>query len=206
MPSAKVIKLILDDFFEQSQSETKRRSISTSEESNFNKSLFEIEKHLYDLKKEYDVNKSINTSINSDHIMDSFSRDEEAFKSEEYVISFLTFLCLQKEHNAERLLEIMDAYFDLVKDKLTYSDLIITQSGATRCYTNLRFAINELRKRGLIHSTIVDEHIFTRRSLLPTPFGYYTALQLGNLTEDDVLNQLEKGNSFYLTMNIPPLY
>ena len=95
----------------------------------------------------------------------------------------------------------MDNYFELVKDKLTYSDLIITQSGATRCYTNLRFAINELRKRGLIHSTIVDEYISTRRSLLPTPFGYYIALQLGNLTEHDVFTQLEKGNSFYLTIN-----
>ncbi|MDP4272156.1 MAG: hypothetical protein Q8909_18840, partial [Bacteroidota bacterium] len=107
-----------------------------------------------------------------------------------YLLSFLVFLAIQPEYNADYLLESMDRYVDLVKDKLSYSDIIITATGATRCYTNLRFALNKLRNFGLVHHTTRIDHSI-KRSLLPTPFGYLVAAYVSHFKEADVQNLLD---------------
>lgn len=189
MSAIDILKLQLDDFFERSNQET-YTSVINKEKKYFNKSLFELEKHLYDLKKQYNVNQDIDCSISSTNILESFSKSPDFYRSDDYLLSFLVFLAIQQDHNADYLLEYMDKYFELVKDKLTFSDVITTATGATRCYTNLRFALNRLRNLGLIHSTTKENYKISR-SLLPTPFGYLFAMHVSDLEEEDVTRLLE---------------
>jgi hypothetical protein len=189
MSAIDILKLQLDDFFERSNQET-HTSVINKEKKYFNKSLFELEKHLYDLKKQYNVNQDIDCSIASPNILDSFSKSPDFYRSDDYLLSFLVFLAIQKDHNADNLLECMDKYFDTVKDKLTFSDVITTATGATRCYTNLRFALNRLRNFGLVHSSVKINYDYSR-SLLPTPFGYLLALYVSELKEEDVNRLLD---------------
>jgi len=192
MSAIEILKLQLDDFFERSNQDT-HTSVINKEKKYFNKSLFELEKYLYDLKKQYNVNQDIDCSIASPNILDSFSKSPDFYGSDDYLLSFLVFLAMQQDHNADNLLECMDKYFDTVKDKLTFSDVITTATGATRCYTNLRFALNRLRNFGLVHSTTKINYTYSR-SLLPTPFGYLIALYVSDLKVEDVINLLDNTN------------
>lgn len=185
------VKSLLDEFFKQSIGDAKQLFMSSREVGTFSRSLFEIEKHLYDLKKEHGINQRINPGIISDNIIKSFKGHQRAFNAGDYTTSLLIFLAIQKEHSAERFLTVMDSYFDCVKDKLTYADLVVTSSGATRCYTNLRFALNDLRNRGLIYKEIYNPRYVRQRSLLPTSFGYFVALRISNLTEYEVCESLK---------------
>jgi hypothetical protein len=192
MSAIDILKLQLNDFFERSNQET-HTSVINKEKRYFNKSLFELEKHLYDLKRQYNVNQDIDCSIASPNILDSFSKSPDFYRSDDYLLSFLVFLAIQKDHNADNLLECMDKYIETVKDKLSFSDIITTATGATRCYTNLRFTLNRLRNFGLIHSTAKINYT-NSRSLLPTPFGYLIALYVSNMKVEDVKTLLDNTN------------
>jgi hypothetical protein len=189
MSAIEILELQLNYFFERSNQET-HTSVINKEKKYFNKSLFELEKHLYDLKKQYNVNQDIDCSMSSPNILESFKKSPDFYRSDDYLHSFLVFLAIQQDHNADYLLEYMDKYFETVKDKLTLSDVITTATGATRCYTNLRFALNRLRNLGLIHSTTKENYKISR-SLLPTPFGYLVALNVSNLEVEDVKSLLD---------------
>lgn len=176
MNTLEILKLQLDDFFERSKPQTITKIID-KDELYLNKSLFELEKHLSDLKVKYQVNQNLNPKINSDHILESFSLQSTFFRSNDYALSFLVFLTLQENHDAEELLLIMDQYIDKIKEKLTFHDIATTDTGATRCFTNLRFALNEMRNYGLIYSSITLNKK-NCRSILPTPVGYLISLMV----------------------------
>jgi hypothetical protein len=188
MGAIDILKLQLDDFFERSKEHTVNTLIN-NEKIYFNKSLFELEKHLYDLKQKYKVNQNLNISIVSKNILESFSDSPTFFRSDDYSLSFLVFLAMHENHDAENLLEYMDEYIEIVKDKFSFKDIFITGTGATRCHTNLRFSLNSLRKLGLIYSITDINHIITR-SVMPTPLGYLIALYVSDLKNDDVINLL----------------
>lgn len=198
-----ILKLQLDDFFERSKPQTISKIIN-KEEFYFNKSLFELEKHLFDLKVRYHVNQNLNPNINSDHILSSFNNGTTFFRSKEYALSFLVFLTMQDKHDAEELFDVLERYITQIKEKLTFHDITTTDTGATRCYTNLRFALKELRKYGLIYSyTTGHEKYF--RSLLPTPVGYLISLMVNLPKKFDVACHLpthgDSSNRF-----VTPLY
>jgi len=198
-----ILKLQLDDFFERSKSQTVSKTIN-KEELYFNKSLFELEKYLSDLKVKYQVNQNLNPGISSDHILGSFNKNSTFFRSNDYALSFLVFLSMQEKHDAEDLLLMMDQYIETIKGKLTFNDIVTTDTGATRCYTNLRFALNELRNYGLIYSSITQNKKKCR-SILPTPVGYLIALMVSEPNKFNVVTHLpihgDSANRF-----VAPLY
>ena len=174
MIALEILKLQLTDFFERSNQQTVSKTIK-KEEMYFNKSLLELENHLFVLKEQYKVNQNLNTGIISKSILNSFDISSTFFRSNDYALSFLVFLCMQAKNDAEDLHEMMDGYINIIKEKLSFHDIVNTETGATRCHTNLRFALNELRKYGLVYSTTTINNKYSR-SLLPTPLGYLIAL------------------------------
>jgi hypothetical protein len=197
------IKQHLDLFFKEASNQTISRIIK-KEKVFFNKSLFEIEKHLYDLKQAYQVNQNLNAGINSNSILNSFNYYPRPFRSNDYSLSFLLFLSMQRTHNAEDLLEMMSQFIEIIKGRLSYEDIVTTETGVTRCYTNLRFTLKELRDFGLVYSTTKINNVITR-SILPTPFSYLIALFLGVPSKSNIISYLpEPGKeSKYL---VTPLY
>jgi hypothetical protein len=143
----------------------------------FNKDLFDLERCIHELKIENKVNTQLDTDYYSESIIESFSKESKAFKSCDYSLPFLIHLCQQQGHNAEDLINVIDEFIKGLIFKLTYQDIIITKSGTTRCFTNTRFALRELRKFGLIYSEEIKNGI-KRRVILPTPIGYLIALYL----------------------------
>lgn len=142
----------------------------------FNKDLFALEQFLVELKDEYKVNSRLDPSYCSNSIADSFSTTQiTAFSSNDYSLPFLIHLCHQKEHTAEALLQTIHEFIESVKDKLTYKDILITKTGVTRCFTNTRFALKDLRRFGLIYNDVEVNQV-TKRIVLPTPIGYLIAL------------------------------
>jgi hypothetical protein len=204
MNTTEIIKLQLSDFFERLSISKKTNLFSEIQPANFNKELFRIEEHLHKLKKQYRLNQNIDCSIVSESILKSIENYKESFKSDDYLLSFLVFLSKQKTHDAEKLKVVMDNYVDLVKIKFSINDVLISASGAKRCFTNLRFALNQLRKLGLVYSTTeVNNHIV--RTFRPTSLGYLVAMSVCNLTDNDVIDTLEdntkeKKYDFYKTI------
>jgi len=189
-----ILKLQLDDFFERSKQQNVTNKIK-KEEFHFNKSLFEFENYLFKLKEEYNLNQNLNTEIISANILQSFSIESTFFRCNDYALSFLVFLCMQEKNDAEDLLEMMDKYIDIIREKLTYHDIVCSDSGATRCYTNLRFTLKELRKYGLVYSTTNIGNVYSR-SILPTPLGYLIALFVSEPKNFSAINHLPvRGNS-----------
>ena len=89
----------------------------------------------------------------------------------------------------------MDNYIERIKEKLTFHDIVTTETGATRCYTNVRFALNELRTYGLVYSSI-KQNKNNCRSILPTPVGYLISLKVNEPNKFDILSHLpEHGDS-----------
>lgn len=74
------------------------------------------------------------------------------------------------------LFEIIDRFIDFHKEKsLTFADIAITASGATRCKTNLRFAISALKEMGLVKLYEKDEK---EKSWMLTYLGFFTAASI----------------------------
>jgi hypothetical protein len=188
MIALEILKLQLEDFFERSKQQNVTKTIKM-EEFHFNKTLFELENHLFKLKQKYNLNQNLNTGISSANILKSFSIESTFFRSNDYSLSFLVFLCMQEKNDAEDLLEMMDKYIDIIKEKLTYHDIVITDSGATRCYTNLRFTLKELRNYGLVYTTTTIGNVYSR-SILPTPLGYLISLFVSEPKNFSVTNHL----------------
>jgi len=181
-----ILKQQLEDFFEQSKNET--FSLFTNEELsvNINKSVYELENHLNNLKQKYKVNENLNTGIISDNILRSFKDNSSTFfRSNHYALSFLIFLTTQENHNAEDLLKLMHKYIDIVKEKLTFHDIVKTETGVTRCFTNIRFTLNDLRNFGLVYNKID-----LKRSIQPTPVGYLISLYVNDHRKFDITKHL----------------
>ncbi len=98
---------------------------------------------------------------------------------------------MQENHDAEELLRVMENYLDKIKNRLTFHDIVTTDTGATRCFTNLRFALNEMRNYGLIYSSIIQNKK-NCRSILPTPVGYLISLIVSEPNNFDVVKHLPK--------------
>ncbi|WMJ74377.1 hypothetical protein RCC89_14560 [Cytophagaceae bacterium ABcell3] len=203
-----ILKLQLEDFFERSKSETVSVTERNTRSSyDINKSIYELEMHILKLKKQYRVNRSLNSSIESPEISKSFNQNQvEFFRSHDYLLSFLVYLCQSSEDDAEQLRNILFKYTESISSRLTYKDLIVTATGATRCFTNQRFALKELRELGLVFKKDKENN---KRTILPTPVGMLiVAYHLKDLNESagNFLNEMRNGaayfdNSLYNTLD-----
>lgn len=126
----------------------------------------------------------------SKSITDSFSSKKviEPFKKEDYVLPFLHHLAIQKDDvSAEDLHKYTSGFLTKHAGFLSVHDIVILNSGAARAVTNIRFALNLLRKYSLVENRTYERH----RSLRPTMLGILTLilvkLKMTDNIEDDTI-------------------
>lgn len=154
--------------------------------------IYTLENNLGQIKADYYL-QHLDSSIISDSVSESFFREirkqkqSGLFKEDktyefrdylrglDYQYWFLIFLLLKNNEILDQkiiLHQIIDKFIDRIKnDSFKYEDIMIMSSGATRCKTNLRFAVNSLRKAGLIN--YYDEN--HKQSWTLTYLGFFTA-------------------------------
>ena len=130
-----------------------------------------VEKSLLDIGR---------TSSNEDDLFERSIVIEKTkyFTSIDYQYWLLLFLL--RKHNSIRqrklsLFQIIDMFVENYADKnFHYKDIEYTASGATRCFTNLRFAFKELKEVGLVNLYDADH----KKSWSLTYFGFFIAIAL----------------------------
>ena len=118
-----------------------------------NQSFLELEHWLLDWKKENKLNEKIDASIYSKNILrqSGSTQSDKAYQSNDYELHFLQYLTIHY-HPKSSLFRIINSFVEEYRKQLSLADIIITNTGATRCKTNLRFTLTNLRERGLVLS------------------------------------------------------
>jgi hypothetical protein len=136
--------------------------------------IYLINSFIEDVKRKYDL-PDIDGRFLSDNILNSLNRNidphevhsnktflfNEYYCAIDYQYYLLGFLLLENQKVNPGFLmlhQIMHRFFERIKDtSLKYEDVIRTASGATRCNTNMRFAMRYLQKTRLIkeHDTLM---------------------------------------------------
>ena len=169
------LKQIIQTFVEEHKA--KSTSFKGANQSQFlaNGAIFEIESFLVDLRKQNEINSRLDTTIRSASILSDFKNTNApaAHQPENFQYSFLHYLARTYTPKAE-LFQLIDGFVEEVKDQFVLADIVITNSGATRCKTNIRFALNALRDFGLVLSKDADE----KRSWSPSILGLVTLLNI----------------------------
>ena len=143
--------------------------------SRVNKFVFDLESFFIKLRREYKLNDRIDTSILSNSILQNFSSiaAKDAYRAVDYQFNFLQLLA--REYLPELdLFKLIDIFIEKFKSEFTLADIVVTASGATRCKTNLRFALNDLRDLGFVISKDVNE----KRSFSPSIMGLVVLLNI----------------------------
>ena len=93
----------------------------------------------------------MDTSIFSDSIITNFNSIEAigAYKHVDYQYNFLNHLA-EKYNPGCDLYTLVDSFIERFKHEFSLADIVITKTGVTRCKTNIRFALNDLRELGLV--------------------------------------------------------
>jgi hypothetical protein len=166
---------LLNTFIDERQILNKIRYDKDGKEYILNSEIFELESYFIQKKREYNINQRIDNSIVSDNIFQNFDliEAEHAYKAIDYQFNFLYFLAKEYKPNKD-LVEIIDSFIQFYSNQLTLADLIITKSGATRCKTNIRFALNSLRDLGLV----LNRDKFYKRSWEPSILGLLTLINI----------------------------
>jgi hypothetical protein len=87
----------------------------------------------------------LDSEIYSENIIESLQLENpDFFRSVDYQYNFLTFLIKNYNPTLE-LREYIDKFIDKFKEEFTVADIKITDTGVTRCKTNIRFAVKSLR-------------------------------------------------------------
>jgi hypothetical protein len=114
----------------------------------------------------YDIrSKSITASLKG--------TSKEPFKATDYHLPFLHHLAIQEnELSAENLDDFISSFLQKHANLLSIFDVVVSKYGATRADTNIRFAVDTLRKLHLIESRSKDN----KRSLELTMLGILSLL------------------------------
>jgi len=109
----------------------------------------------------------LDSRIYSENIINSLSNEvTNFFRPIDYQYNFLIFLI--NNYSAEKELnEYINEFIDKFKKEFTAKDIEITATGATRCKTNIRFAVKALRELGLLDK----KDRYGNRSLRPSLMG-----------------------------------
>lgn len=120
-----------------------------------NERLYQLEVFLAELRKGKDNNRRLDITINSPSILRSFRQNSfEPYKPEDYQYCLLHHLALKFEPG-KSLYRFVDSFVETYKSNFRWTDIVITSSGATRCKTNIRFALNTLRYWGWCIITVI---------------------------------------------------
>jgi hypothetical protein len=126
------------------------------------KYVYEMETFFFEIIEKEEL-PMLDNRIRSNSVLESFDnflgrkKEITVFRSIDYQYYFLLYIFKnQNKINESNLLEnevIHDFINHIKEESFTFLDIERTDSGATRCNTNLRFAIDSLRTIGLINST-----------------------------------------------------
>jgi len=127
---------------------------------NILKKVYVLENYIQKAKEQLKL-KQLDNQYYSESILKSFSvTDIRGYSAIDYQYYLLGFLLLEhKNTNPGDLMlhQIIKKFVNRVKnDSLSYLDIERTASGATRCHTNLRFAMQFLRDEGLVKERSVE--------------------------------------------------
>lgn len=149
----KQVKEIIQEFLKGSLGYTRKVKENEYSSLDVNKAIFDIESYLVELRKEHQLNERIDTSISSHNILKHFHSIEakDAFAPADYQLNFLYHLATNHQPDKD-LYTLIDEFIEAYKEQFKLADIVITKSGATRCKTNMRFAVNDLRDLGLVLS------------------------------------------------------
>ena len=152
--------------------------------------IYLVEDELERIKKKHQL-PSYNAKIFSERIAKSFFWvDRDIFSNEDkesgraispmdYQYWLMVFLLTHYNElykGGYSLFEIVDQFVEYHKlHSLTAADIFITDTGATRCKTNLRFAISSLKEMGLVKLYDKDEK---EKSWMLTYPGFFTAASI----------------------------
>ena len=189
---SKTIEDILNTWLTTRLTETVNYSAGKNDVIHINSSVLQLEHWLLVWRKEHKLNERIDASIISDNILKNIVSDssDKAFQPKDYQFNFLFFLARNYSPKSD-LHKLIDSFVNKFKEQFSFADIIITSTGATRCKTNIRFALNELRNMGLVLSKDIDSN----RSWSPSIPGLVAMLNiqyqtgLGNLT---FIDKIEK--------------
>jgi hypothetical protein len=159
---------ILNAYFASQPINTRSIYSSRNESININEEIFKIQHHLALNLNKYQINLELNPHIYSDNIMKSFkweAQKVQPYSKEDYETAFY-FHIVKNYSVGKELRDYIEDFIELNKEKLRYTDIVITETGATRCKTNIRFSVDTLRKRFLLL-----KRSNAKRSLLPTIHG-----------------------------------
>ena len=180
---------------------TRNEILKNEERHALMKKIYQLERHIFEIKDNYAL-PTIYPLFDSDSVIKSFNRKlpyfkdqndlfveddkdkirkscvcKEYFRGIDYQYPLLVYLLLNHRDiikNRILLYEIMEDFLEQIKNLLKYEDLIMTDSGAIRCRTNLRFTVDSLRKAGLIN--YYDENI--KQSWNLTFLGFFIAASI----------------------------
>lgn len=161
------IKQRLSEFIQSSLESSTTYGFRDGTAFNLNKSIYEIQHHLRVELERSNINTHLDSKIISNSILGSFHRrDLIPYKPQEYAFPFLKYIYYHFRPGKE-LLTYIDDFIHQVREQLTWQDIVITETGATRCKTNIRFALNRLRDLHLIGSRNKND----KRTVMPTVIG-----------------------------------
>jgi hypothetical protein len=197
MYSLDFVKQVLEQFIVENESKS---FVLKDKDGNskINLNILEIENYLIALRKQHSINLRLDAAISiKDYENSSIGSDSSfSYRAVDYQYNFLYHLAVSYVPNLD-LYWYVDSFIDKFKSQLSISDIVITKSGATRCKTNIRFALNDLRDLYLVISR--DEK--NKRSWQPSVLGLMALLVI------DVDGENLKHEPFYrspdlLTRNI----
>lgn len=167
-----IVRSFIDTEASKSQSITDGRS----QEIIVNEQIFHLQCVIEQELKSRQVQMKLDTSIQSENIMRSFSYAKsqlEPFPAQAYMFPFyLSFLKNLTPSNELR--HYIDLFVDEHAEELRYTDIVITETGATRCKTNIRFASETLKNNFFLIKKLNE-----KRVLVPSIWGLlYTVTHL----------------------------
>jgi hypothetical protein len=159
--------------------------------------VFELQSHLRKELEKRSINLNINPSIYSDEISKSMrSGDSSSYtkkSDKDLMFPFLNYLC-EYYNGHYKLVDYIQDFTITHSNQLVWEDIFMTQSGATRIYTNLRFALNHLRNLGLIRRE--DEN--GKSDIEPSVLGYLFYQIIGIKDENRIKNKILKYDHYYI--------
>lgn len=156
---------ILDNWLHAHLNQSRNITTGSGDRVQVNKSLLRLEHWLIKWREDKGLNERVNAALVSEAMLSAplDTSNARAFSQQDFQYNFLHFLALHPD-KASKLHLIIDRFVEHYSAEFSLADLLITDTGATRCKTNIRFALNSLRELALVES----RNLKGKRSLRPT--------------------------------------